>query len=122
TGNWALWASVPTSRRKQSCQQLPCQQHPSVRTSPCQYGVLPFGLSTASRVFKNGVIMAAHLRRIQVCPYLSNWLTCGRSPQQVTDSSQVILKISASLGLKINRQKSTLIPTLSVEFIGTLLE
>ena len=51
-----------------------------------QFSVLPFGLTSAPRVFtKVMVVVAAHLKRlgIPVFAYLDNWLLKAGSPQTV---------------------------------------
>lgn len=60
-----------------------------VGSSHYQYKFLPLNLCTGHRIFtKCLAIMAAQPKkqRIQVYPYLNDWLIRGRSPQQVTDS------------------------------------
>ncbi|KAG6921640.1 hypothetical protein G0U57_006119, partial [Chelydra serpentina] len=59
-----------------------------------QFTVLPFGLSTAPRVFtKCMAVVAAFLRRrgVQLFPYLDDWLLKGNSRLQVRNHLQLLL-------------------------------
>lgn len=90
-----------------------------------QFTVLPFGLSTAPRVFtKCMAVVAAALRRrrIHVYPYLNDWLVRRTSQQLVAQQMAEILGLFQHLGLTINAEKSTLTPTQRIEFIGAVLD
>ncbi|KAM7137483.1 uncharacterized protein RBU57_016951 [Macrochelys suwanniensis] len=90
-----------------------------------QFTVLPFGLSTAPRVFtKCMAVVAAYLRRrgVQIFPYLDDWLLKGSSRSQVQDHLELFLSTCANLGLLVNEAKSTLVPVQCIEFIGALLD
>ncbi|KAJ1101769.1 hypothetical protein NDU88_006833 [Pleurodeles waltl] len=56
-----------------------------------QFAVLPFGLTSAPRVFTKVMVVAAHLRRkgIAVFPYLDDWLIKAKSPELVLHHLQV---------------------------------
>lgn len=90
--------------------------HPShrrfLRFLKCyQCRVLTFSLATASRVFTKVVLL-----------YLDDWLLTGRSCPVVLSATFSLLCLLASLGICINIEKSTLIPTQIIAFIGTTLE
>ena len=90
-----------------------------------QFQVLPFGLSTAPRVFtKCMAVVAAHFRTrgIQIHPYIDDWLVVADSFSRLTHHIKYILKTLQDLGLQINREKSHLIPTRSIKFIGAILD
>ncbi|XP_034646139.1 butyrophilin subfamily 2 member A2-like [Trachemys scripta elegans] len=69
-------------------------------------------------------VVAAFLRRqgIQVFPYLDDWLIKGRTKALVEAQVVFIRHTFSSLGLLINKAKSTLSPTQRIEFIGALLD
>ncbi|KAG6932460.1 hypothetical protein G0U57_021497, partial [Chelydra serpentina] len=90
-----------------------------------QFTVLPFGLSTAPRVFtKCMAVVAAALRRqsVQVFPYLNDWLIRGNSGSQVQSHIWTALSMFKQLGLLLNVEKSTLAPTQRLDFIGAVLD
>ncbi|XP_065406172.1 uncharacterized protein LOC122174245 [Chrysemys picta bellii] len=90
-----------------------------------QFAVLPFGLSSAPRVFtKCMAVVAAYLRRqgIQVFPYLDDWLVHGRTKEQVRAHIHIIVHTFNELGILLNKDKSTLEPTQRIEFIGAVLD
>ncbi|KAG6928074.1 ORF 3, partial [Chelydra serpentina] len=90
-----------------------------------QFTVLPFGLSTAPRVFtKCMAVVAAYLKRqgVQIFPYLDDWLLKGSLRSQVQDHLELLLATCANLGLLVNEAKSTLVLVQHIEFIGTLLD
>ncbi|KAG6927209.1 hypothetical protein G0U57_010328, partial [Chelydra serpentina] len=90
-----------------------------------QFAVLPFGLSTAPRVFmKCMAVVAAALRRwrIQVFPYLDDWLIRGNSSSQVQSQVQTAKSMFNQLDLLLNVEKSTLEPTQRLDFIGAVLD
>ncbi|XP_065438561.1 uncharacterized protein LOC122174773 [Chrysemys picta bellii] len=77
------------------------------------------------RVFTKCVsVVAALLRRrgVYVFPYLDNWLIKGRSREQVKSDIALIQTTFQSVGLPINMQKSTLVPTQRIEFIGAVFD
>ncbi|KAG6935944.1 ORF V, partial [Chelydra serpentina] len=90
-----------------------------------QFAVLPFGLSMAPHVFtKCMAVVAAALRRqrIQVFPYLDDWLIRGNSSSQVQSHILTALSMLNQLGLLLNVEKSTLEPTQRLDFIGAVLD
>ncbi|KAG6937227.1 hypothetical protein G0U57_010216, partial [Chelydra serpentina] len=90
-----------------------------------QFTVLPFGLSMAPRVFtKCMAVVAAALRRqrVQVFPYLDDWLIRGNSSSQVLSHIRTTMGMFDRLGLLLNVRKSTLVPTQRIDFIGAILD
>lgn len=90
-----------------------------------QYRVLPFGLSLSPCVFTR--CMQVALEPLQwegmlILPYLDDWLLCARSPQQVANNTQRLLEHVTALGLRVNLQKSCLIPSQSICFLGLHLD
>ncbi|XP_015284102.1 PREDICTED: RNA-directed DNA polymerase homolog [Gekko japonicus] len=74
-----------------------------------QYKVLPFGFSTAPRVFtKTMVVVTAHLRLlgVSVFPYIDDWLLVANSEDLLLKNIQITLSLLQTLGLCINHKKS----------------
>ena len=82
-----------------------------------QFKVLCFRLSTApkgfTRVFAT-VSAWAHTRGVRLLRYLDDWLVLARARQHVRD----LLSLCNSLGVVLNREKSDLNPSQSVEYLG----
>lgn len=90
-----------------------------------QFRVLPFGLSLAPRVFTRFV--KAALAPLQACglkilPYLDDWLLCAPSQTCATRDTSRLLAHVAQLGLKVNLEKSCLIPSQTTTFLGVTLD
>ena len=90
-----------------------------------EYVVLPFGLSLSPRVFTKVVAAALaplYEEGIQILPYLDDWLiraeSCGRASQ---DTARVRAHVE-SLGFRINLEKSSLVPSQRVTFLGMTLD
>ncbi|CAM5073301.1 unnamed protein product [Natator depressus] len=102
-----------------------CFLHFVVGQNHYQFMVLPFGLSTAPRVFTKCMpVVAAYLRRrgAQIFPYLDDWLVKGTSQSQVRDHVALLLSTCTILGLLVNSTNSTLVLVQGIEFIGALLD
>lgn len=90
-----------------------------------QFTALPFGLSSAPRVFTKCMApVVAYLRcqGIQICLYLDDWLLKGTSPGQVRRSLDLVRSTCNDLSLLIVTEKSTLMPVQRIEFIGAVLD
>ncbi|WP_411016592.1 reverse transcriptase domain-containing protein [Salmonella sp. s51944] len=86
---------------------------------------LPFGLSTAPRVFTMVTrVVIAHLRRqgITLFAYLDDWLILGNSPELASAAVNRTVRLLQSLGWLINEGKSHLTPTTSIQFLGACLD
>ena len=82
---------------------------------------LPFGLNTAHRVFTKLLKpVAAYLpkRDIRIIVYLDDFLILGSSKEESILNTRLTLEILQWLGLIINWDKSTLVPTQSLTFLG----
>ncbi len=89
-----------------------------------QFRVLPFGLYLSPRVFTRVIQVALEpLQRegMLILPYLDDWLLCARSYQQAVNNTQRLWFHVATLGLRVNFQKSCLTPSQSVCFLGMQL-
>jgi hypothetical protein len=86
-----------------------------------QYVCLPFGLSSAPRIFtKLMKPIIAHLRKlgIRLLIYLDDLLILGSSPNGVLQHLRSVVNLLLSLGFLINWEKSVVIPSQSIEFLG----
>jgi hypothetical protein len=89
-----------------------------------QFRCLPFGLSTAPRVFTLVVrAVAAYLRRrgMNLCMYLDDWLIYGETYQSTLNQISLVVREVQRLGFIINGPKSSLSPTQSPEYLGAVL-
>ncbi|KAJ1116790.1 hypothetical protein NDU88_004996 [Pleurodeles waltl] len=90
-----------------------------------QFAVLPFGLTSAPRVFTKVMsVVAAELRRkgIAVFPYLDDWLIKAKSPELVSHHLQSTTQLLFDLGFSVNEPKSHLEPSQRLLFIGAVLD
>ena len=86
-----------------------------------QFKALPFGLSTSPFMFTRlMVVIATFLRRraITLNPYLDDWLARNQNRRKLLEHRQFIMSLINSLGLKINYEKSDLVPPQVFTFIG----
>ena len=87
-----------------------------------QFTCLPNGLSPGPRVFTKLLksVLATLRRRfgIKIMAYLDDLLLLENSPEEVRQT----IDIFTDLGFKISVQKSTLLPTRSIEFLGFILD
>ncbi|XP_033633155.1 uncharacterized protein LOC117294748 [Asterias rubens] len=90
-----------------------------------EFVVLPFGLSTAPRVFTRIVkTIGAALRRrgIMIFVYLDDWLVVGRSREEMEAALQYTWRLTSNLRFIINTEKSHLIPSQVPTFLGASLD
>jgi hypothetical protein len=86
---------------------------------------LPFGLSTAPRVFTRIVKeVGAFLRRggVQIFMYLDDWLILAPSQEQAIKDTSHVIKTIERLGFIINKKKSHLEPSRTPIFLGARLD
>ncbi|XP_078506932.1 uncharacterized protein LOC144767313 [Lissotriton helveticus] len=89
-----------------------------------QFKVLPFGVTTAPRVFtKCLATVAAHLRRqnIHVYPYLDDWLVQAKSEHQCAADMSTTIHLLHDLGFSLNYPKSHLQPAHVRQFLGATI-
>ena len=86
-----------------------------------QFGALPFGLSSAPRVFTKTLapLMAwLRLMGVHLYPYLNDILILGESFGEVEQSVQATLQVLTQAGFIVNLKKSNLAPTQDLVYIG----
>ena len=90
-----------------------------------QFKVLCFGLSTAPQVFTRvmaPVSAILHSLGIRLRRYLDDWLIQASSREQVLLSLRTVLQLCNSLGIVVNWEKSQLVPTQRICYLGVLLD
>ena len=86
---------------------------------------LPFGLNTAPRVFTELLKpVAAYWRKrgIRIIVYLDDFLILGSSIEDSKVNTQLTLDLLQWLGFTINWEKSLLVPTQSLTFLGLSID
>lgn len=81
--------------------------------------MLPFGLSTAPRVFSEVLAVVTtqlHKNKISVFPYLDDCLIASRTEDNALHAITVVKTLFENLTLKINTTDCTLTPTQALEF------
>ena len=89
-----------------------------------QFKVLCFGLSTAPQVFTMVLApVSAILHRVgvQLRQYLDDWLLQASSREQVLLALRTVLRLCRSLGIVVNWEKSQVIPTQQMVYLGVIL-
>lgn len=90
-------------------------------TSVFQFRALPFGLTSAPRVFTRiMLVVGAYLRSqgIRLLQYLDDWLLLSASRQELLHHLDRTVSMVTHLGLIINTRKSELIPSQTFTFVG----
>ena len=90
-----------------------------------QYTVLPFGMRLSPRTFVKCTMAAlAPLIKqgLRLSTYIDDWLIHGDSPQQVAQHTELVMNHLSALGFSLNMDKSVLVPSQRVNFIGVSLD
>ena len=86
-----------------------------------QFQALPFGVATAplefTRIVKEVKLMA-QARNLRIHQYLDDWLLRSPTKDQCLKDSEKLVKLVQELGWLINFQKSELVPTQNLDFLG----
>ena len=93
--------------------------------APYEFRVLPFGLSAAPRTFTMVVRAVAEFLRergIRIFVYLDDWLIVAPSRQLLLEDILVVREVVSRLGFVINLDKSTLMPTQRIEYLGAWID
>ncbi len=82
---------------------------------------LPFGLSLSPRVFTKVVeaaLVPLREQGVRILNYLDDWLILAQSRRQLSAHRDLVLKHLSLLGLRVNWEKSKLVPTQRISFLG----
>ena len=90
-----------------------------------QFRALCFGLTTAPQVFTR--IMAPisaylHKQGIRLLQYLDDWLLLASTQQEALEVTRVLVQLCHQLGIRINLQKSSLVPAQKMIFLGVEIQ
>ena len=86
-----------------------------------QFRVLSFGPTVAPRVFsKVTSVLAAYLRQqsIRLATYLDDWLVLNQIRKLLSQNRFIVLSLLFRLGFIINKEKSNLLPSQDLTYIG----
>ena len=89
-----------------------------------QFKALCFGLSTAPQVFTRvmaPVSAILHRMGVRLRRYLDDWLLQASSREQVLLALRTVLRLCRSLGIVVNWEKSQVIPTQQMVYLGVIL-
>ena len=89
-----------------------------------QFKALCFGLSTAPQVFTRvmaPVSAILHSLGIRMRRYLDDWLVQSSSRESLLHDLQVVLDLCLELGIVVNPEKSNLVPSQVVQYLGVVL-
>ena len=95
------------------------------RDNVYQFKALCFGLSTAPQVFTRVMApVSAILHSMGICmrPYLDDWLVQSSSRESLLRDLQTVLHLCHELGIVINPQKSNLVPSQVVQYLGVVID
>ena len=90
-----------------------------------EFTCLPFGLSSAPRVFTKvmkPLIASLRMRGHESCDYLDDALLVGRTFQECRENVRARTSLTRSLGFTVNYKKSALTPTKHIDFLGFHLD
>ena len=86
-----------------------------------QFTALPFGIATAPLEFTmvaKEVKLMAFAEGIRIHQYIDDWLMRAKTKVQCQENTHRLIRLVQSLGWIINFEKSDLIPTQEIEFLG----
>ena len=90
-----------------------------------QFKALCFGLSTALQVFTRvmaPVSAILHSMGIRMRRYLDDWLVQSSSLDSLLRDLQTVLQLCHELGIVVNPQKSNLVPSQVVQYLGVVID
>ena len=86
-----------------------------------QFRAMCFGLSTAPQVFTRilaPVSKIIHLAGFRIILYLDDWLVLAESEEEMLRAKTFILQLVKELGIIVNDEKSLLVPSQSITYLG----
>ena len=95
------------------------------RSKVYQFKALCFGLSTAPQVFTRvmaPVSAILHSMGIRMRRYLDDWLVQSSSRASLVRDLQTVLLLCHELGIVVNPQKSNLVPSQIVQYLGVVID
>ena len=90
-----------------------------------QFRALCFGLSTAPQAFTRvmaPVSSIMHRHGFRILRYLDDWLVLGSSFRDLVRARDFLLWLCQELGVQVNLEKSSLIPTQTLDYLGMRLQ
>ena len=94
------------------------------RDTVYQFQALCFGLSTAPQVFTRvmaPVSAILHSLGIRIRRYLDDWLVQSSSRESLLEDLQTVFQLCHELGIVVNPQKSNLVPSQVVQYLGVVI-
>ncbi len=91
-----------------------------IRTS-ISVQVLPFGLSLSPHVFTKvaeAALVPLREQGVRILNYLDDWLILAQSQAQLCEHRDLVLSHLSQLGLRVNWEKSKLLPMQRIAFLG----
>ena len=95
------------------------------RDNVYQFKALCFGLSTAPQVFTRvmaPVSAILHSMGIRMRRYLDDWFVQSASRESLVQDLQTVLHLCHELGIVVNPQKSNLVPSQVVQYLGVIID
>ena len=95
------------------------------RDTVYQFKALCFGLSTAPQVFTRVVAPVSaflHSMGFRMRRYLDDWLVQSASRESLLRDLQTVLHLCHELGIVVNPQKSNLVPSQVVQYLGVVID
>ena len=95
------------------------------RDTVYQFKALCFGLSTAPQVFTRvmaPVSAILHSMGIRMRRYLDDWLVQSASRVSLLRDLQTVLQLCHEFGIVVNPQKSNLVPSQVVQYLGVVID
>ena len=97
----------------------------SWRNQLFQFAALPFGLTSAPRVFTKvlkPVIASMRQRGIRCLIYIDDPIIVASSKMECNEQATFAVQLLTDLGFNVNMEKSNLVPKTRVEFLGFVLD
>ena len=97
----------------------------SWRNQLFQFAALPFGLTSAPRVFTKvlkPVIANMRQRGIRCLIYIDDLIIVASSKMECNEQAAFAVQLLTDLGFNVNMEKSNLVPKTRVEFLGFVLD
>ena len=89
-----------------------------------QFKALCFGISTAPQIFTRvmaPVSAILHSMGIRMRRYLDDWLVQSSSRESLLRDLRVVLSLCHELGIVVNPEKSNLVPSQVVQYLGVII-